>query len=78
MEDAPDFESVSDLDEEKPVVGDAKPKFVAPLKRLDVALARFSEAMQGVQNTHGSGFIETANIGLGGAGPDDPLHYGSL
>jgi hypothetical protein len=67
MEDAPDFESVSDFDEEKPVVGDAKPKFVAPLKGLDIALARFSEAMQGVQNTHGSGFIETANIGLGRA-----------
>lgn len=78
MEDAADFEGIVDVDEEEAVVGDAEAEFVAALKRLHIALARHSEAMQGVQNTHGGGLIETANIGLGRVCPDDPLQIGPL
>jgi len=77
MEDAPDFEGVGDVDEEKPVVGDAEPEFVAPLKRLHVALAGAGEAVERGENAHGSLAVDAAHIGLGLLGPDDPLHCGS-
>ena len=77
MQDAAHFDGVADSDKEEPVIADAEPEFVSSLKRLHVALARFSEAMQGVQNTHGGGLVETANIGFGRVGPDNPHYCGS-
>jgi len=78
MEDAPDFEGIRDVDKEKPVVGDAKPEFVPPLKRFHIALAGVDEAIKCGKNTHGGLAVDAAYIGLGRVGPDDPLHLGSV
>ena len=52
--------------------------FHVALKSLDIACARFRESIQRMQDADGSGFIQTANVGLGLFGPGDPLYAGSL
>jgi Putative transposase len=64
-------------DEEEPVVANAQPKLFSSLEGFHVARARFRKAMQRGKNVHGGGLAETADIGLSGIGPDDPLHFGS-
>ncbi len=64
--------------EKKPIVADAKPEFFPLLKSLHLALARFREAVQGGENTHGDGLVQSADIGLGRFSPDDTLHGRSL
>jgi hypothetical protein len=67
MEDAPDFEGIGDVDKEKPVVGDAEPEFVAPLKRFHVAFADAGEAIQRGENAHGSLAVDAAPSALAGS-----------
>jgi hypothetical protein len=45
------------------------------LESFHVDRARFRKAMQRGKNVHGGGLAETADIGLSGIGPDDPLHF---
>ena len=68
------FDGISGRGKEEPVIGDAEPEFVSPLKHLHVAFAGLREAVQGGKDTHGGGLVETADIGLGRLGPNDPLH----
>jgi hypothetical protein len=66
-------------DEKEPVIAHPQSQlFHVTLKSLDIPRARFRESMQRVQNTHGSGPMQTADVGLGLLGPGDPLHAGSL
>ncbi len=65
-------------DEEQPVVGDAEPEFVSSLERLYVTLARFGEAVQSGQNTHGRALVEAADVSPGCFRPNDPLHRALL
>jgi hypothetical protein len=78
----PDTANLDDIvgraDEEEAVIADPQPQlFHAALKRLDIPRARFGESMQRMQNAHRSGFIHTANVGLGLFSPGDPLQAGS-
>lgn len=78
-----DTENLNDIasgaGEEEPVIADPRPQFFPlTLQSLDISCARFRESMQGVQNTHGSGLVQTANVGLSLFSSGDPLHAGSL
>lgn len=68
----------SGMDEEQPVITDAKPKLLSlALKRFHISGARFSETMKGGKNAHGGRLIESADIGFGQFRPHNPLHAGS-
>src|SRR5712664_2052275 len=54
------------------------PKLFSSLESFHVAHARFREAMQPGENTHGGGFAYAADIGPGWVGPNNSLHFGSL
>jgi len=76
--DAANFDGVGiGADEEEPVVANPQPKLFFSLESFHVARARFRKAMQHGENVHGSGLAQAANIGFGGIGPNDPLHFGS-
>ncbi len=80
MQDAANLDSVGcRVDEEKPVVTDTEPQFSpfspeAPSHRL----CPIRKAMEGGENAHGRGLVQSAHIDPGRFGPDDPLHSGSL
>jgi hypothetical protein len=78
MENAADFDGVGGRDKEEPVIGDAEPEFVSSLKRLHVAFAHLSEALQSGKDAHSGGLVEAADIGFGRFCPNDPLHRALL
>jgi hypothetical protein len=79
MENTSNLDSVrSGADKEEPVVADAKPEFFSSLECLYVTFAGFHEAMQGIENAHGGGLVQAADIGLSRFRPDDALHLDSL
>jgi hypothetical protein len=57
------------------VVANPQPKLFSSLQSLHIARARFRKAMQSGKNVHGVGLTQVANIGLGGIGPNYPLHF---
>lgn len=78
MTDAADLDSAAvGADEEKAVVTNTQPKLFSALESFHIARARFRKAMQRRENVHSRGLAQTADIGLGWAGPNDPLHFGS-
>lgn len=77
MENAADFDGVRSDNKKEPVVSDAETEFIPLLKCLDVAFAGLGKAMQGVQDPHRRWFVEAANIGLRGLGPNDRPHGAS-
>jgi hypothetical protein len=79
MQDAANFDGLlASGEEQEPIVADSKPELVSSLERLYIALARIREAMQGGENTHGTGLVQAADISLGQFSPEDALHVGSL
>lgn len=78
MTDAANLDSVAvGADEEEAVVTNTQPKFFSALESFHVARAGFRKTMQRRENVHRGGLAQTADIGLGWAGPNNPLHFGS-
>ena len=78
MTDAANFDRVAvGADEEEAVVANMQPKFFSALERSYVARAGFRKAMQRRENVHSGGLAQTADIGPGLTGLNDPLHFGS-
>jgi len=79
MEDAANLDGVrSGANEEEPVVADAEPEFFSSLESLYIAFAGIREAMQGGEDAHGGGLVQTADIDLSRFSPGDTLHLRSL
>lgn len=62
VENSADFYHVLGSGEEEPVIPDAKPQIIPPMKCLNVAFARFSETVQSRKDAHCGGLVETAHI----------------
>jgi hypothetical protein len=79
MENAPNLDRVhSGAEEEEPIVADAKPEFFSSPECPYVGFARLSETMQRSENAHSGGLVQLPDIGFGGFGPDNALHFVSL